>query len=155
MSTHTLIEAITLSSSASSVTFSSIPTDGTYRDLILIAEGDTGLYSFEWRLNGSTSSRNRVSMEGNGTSTQSVTATDGSLINYTVDNKWLLSFQVFDYNQTDKHKSIIARISDSDKVVAASANRWGSSNAVNSLSLYATGTIFAAGSTFLLYGIEA
>ena len=165
-STYIPLQTITLGSSASSVTFASIPQ--TYRDLVLVSNvmqvantnhrmgvnGDTALnYSF-------------VQMFGDGTG--SGTSNSGSSLDYftpfinnnpstsTTD----LGITVFmDYSATDKHKTMLMTNSSNATIVfpmvARSAARWASTAAIISIICYPVSGNLATGTTFSLYGIEA
>jgi len=164
--TYTLIEAVTLATSASSVTFSSIPTDGTYRDLVLVssAKSDTVGYSIRGQINGDTGSNyNRVTMYGTGSGTGSGTTASFYALafsasgNLSTVNFDLMKIEFMDYSAT-KHKAVLSRSQNSDasfSSVDAVAHRWASTSAITSVSLFLSGAgnNFVAGSTFSLYGI--
>lgn len=158
--TYTALANITLSSSASSVTFSSIP--GTYRDLVLvcsITNASGGTNTINIRFNGDTGSNyNRVHMIGTGTadsvafsnSTESLSIPTGG-----TGNVGTVISQIMDYSATDKHKTFLTRIADKGgygDYVIASASRWANTSAVTSLTFYGT-TNFLSGNSFALYGI--
>lgn len=157
------LQNITLGSNQSSVTFASIP--GTFRDLRLVVNGSmSSPASPAFRLNGDSTSGNYhvVTMWGTGSAAQSTSNSTyqqsalgwftsapptGLIITATLD--------VFDYAQTNKQKSSIARGNDTTYEVTATAGRWASTAAVTSLTVtgYAGGGTWAAGSTFALYGV--
>lgn len=160
--TYDLIASQVLSASASSVTFSSLPTT-TYRDLILVAnqrEGTSGTTQPQLRLNGDGSSNGYFSvlLEANGTSTFSNT--------YNNFNQMLFAFNIgtinsnpntlivnfLDYRATDKHKIVFARNGNSSTGLELVASRWANTSAITSFELIASA---AAGSTFHLYGIAS
>lgn len=169
--TYTPITSQTLTSSASSVTFSSIPQ--TYRDLVLVCDVTraTTASSSDWyrvRFNSDTGNNyNMVDMVG------ASTATSGSIANtnliwgsYNFAGMWdgqksNLIMHIFDFSATDKHKSVLQRInafasSASNYNTSAQAARWASTSAITSIEVagyYAQN--FNAGSTFSLYGIAA
>jgi hypothetical protein len=157
-STYTPLATVTLGSSASSVTFSSIP--ATYRDLIVVidAKTTTGTFAFGGRFNGDTGSNySRVRMGGNGSTAYSsadtfsyfrLTSSD------TPDNGMRIA-QIMDYSATDKHKTVLVRDNVAGNNVAAIANRWANTAAVTSLAAICDGGTFATGSTFSLYGVIA
>jgi hypothetical protein len=66
----------------------------------------------------------------------------------------LITFNIFDYSSTDKHKSSLSRYnpSNSANIVNAIAGRWVNTNAIISINIFATANQFNAGSTFNLYG---
>jgi hypothetical protein len=143
--TYTLIDSTVLGSSASSVTFSSIPAD--YRDLVLVVETDTAV----WLRPNSDSGTNysAVFMYGSGGGTGSGSGTGFTLANIGANGM----AQIFDYSATDKHKTILSKY-NLPTYVEARASRWADTSAITSLLLDCSST-FASGSTFYLYGIEA
>ena len=156
--TYTLIDSVTLASSASSVTFSGIIQD--YRDLILVASATatSSFYTMLCQLNGDTGTNySWVYMRGTGSvaDSGSSSSADVMLVGRASQSPQPSAdiIQFMDYSATDKHKTVISRTNGSDATLGI-ANRWASTSAVTSILLYSGGT-FAAGSTFYLYGIEA
>lgn len=159
--TYDLISSQVLSSDASSVTFSSLPTT-TYRDLVLVAsqkQGASGTTQPQIRFNGDGSSSGYFSvlLETNGSSTYSNTyngfnqilfAYNLGTINTTNSNTLIINFM--DYRATDKHKLVLARNSNPSAGQELVAGRWANTSAITSFELIASA---AAGSTFHLYGI--
>ena len=144
--TYDLIASNVLSSSASSVTFNSIP--ATYRDLVLVTSGLNG--GFFARLNGDTGANySRVYMRGNGSSALSGAGSE----NFVRVNGWATIFHFLDYSATDKHKPILIRSDTYYSLTQADAQRWANTAAINSIELNANGGDFPSGSTFYLYGI--
>ena len=148
------IATITLDSSASSVTFSSIPQG--YRDLELVVNGgvSTTVTAVDIYPNGDTANLSSVNMTGDGSSTSSATRSD--LILAVVDSDYLGIIQVMDYSATDKHKTFLVKDSGggTTKVLRAKAGRWASTSAITSLELNATSPFtINAGTTLDLYGI--
>ena len=158
--TYDLLDSVTLSSSSSSVTFSSI--DQSYRDLILVSSINASATSYFYlRFNSdSSSSYSTVNMGGDGGATNSfaTTATQSYLNFYqsasTTEPNGSIT-QIMDYSQTDKHKSVLVRNNTASKVVEARASRWANTAAITSLSVTASTGNFTAGSTFYLYGVAA
>lgn len=155
--TYDLIASNVLSSSASSVTFSSIP--ATYRDLVLVIQNSTssGSYLF-YRINGDTGSNYpAVYMTGNGSSSSSSTNNfsyaDLSFGIGTPEGATVIS-NFMDYSVTDKHKTILSRTSKASAGVAAGVHRWANTSAINTILITQLGFgDFASGSSFYLYGI--
>ena len=159
--TYTALANITLGSSASSVTFSSIPTTG-FRDLVLVIDNATTSTNqeFNFRFNSDTGSNySYVYAAAVASGPESVSGsaqTQGRLgnINTTAANHIM---QVMDYSATDKHKTVLVR---SNNVGASQtwmlANRWASTSAVNTIRIFTgTGTTMPAGVSFALYGIRS
>jgi hypothetical protein len=151
----------TLSSSATSVTFSSIP--GNYRDLILVytAVTDANNRDIRVRCNGvSTQSYPTVIMVGNGSSSfgEARTTDTGFVFHYFADssanaNQVPVITQFMDYSATDKHKTVLARANNSGVGVNGTAGRFTSTNAITSVSIHADSGTLASGFTAALYGI--
>jgi hypothetical protein len=149
--TYDLIASTVLSSSASSVTFSSISQD--YRDLVLVCKTDNVTVV---RVNSDTSSiYYNVRAAGNGSSTASSTFDEISWFsasNYGTSG--LSMWQFMDYSVTDKHKTVLSRVNDSTANVSMAAHRWASTSAITALEVTTLGNgNYSAGSTFYLYGV--
>lgn len=154
--TYDLIASNVLTSSASSVTFSSIP--ATYRDLIIVFDGGvtsrTGQYL---EFNGDTTNANysNVYAYGNGSSAFSSSAANrifAEVIENALSNNAII--QIMDYRATDKHKTALIRVNNaSPNGVEMRAYRWANTSAITSVSLVAAGTTWLSGSSFYLYGI--
>jgi len=159
------LATITLGSSASSVTFGSIP--ATYRDLrlvITIPNGYSGSGS-GIKFNSDTDYTNnysRVVMGGNGTSAYSFSNSGASnpTANHDLgalrsDSNLIADFM--DYSATDKHKTVLARENGAANESAAQVTRWASTAAVTTITLTTDGSPanLPAGSTFSLYGVSA
>ena len=165
--TYTLIDSTVLGSSASSVTFSSIPAD--YRDLVLVYQVETTNdgRNVVIRFNGdSTNHYSFVRMKGNGsTATSGSSSTSTHLMspdtNATTANTLLGIVEILDYSATDKHKSALARVNQTTNGTfttpgpAAVAARWPDTSAISSIEFSLPGDQYAAGCTFYIYGIEA
>lgn len=160
-STYVALATTTLTSSASSVTFSSIPQD--YRDLVLVFNGgsSSGQAQAGVRLNSDSGNNySSVVMAGNGSGTFTSSQTAAQLAMtwayaYTAPTNNTSVMQIMDYSATDKHKSALTRTPIPDAATLAHASRWANNAAVNSVSVVAFIGSFSAGSTISLYGIEA
>jgi hypothetical protein len=153
------LATITLGSTATSVSFASIPS--TFRDLRLIVVGTqttTGNGSYLRFNSDSTTSYSFVSAEGNGSVRTSYGWEDTYMYfaaAYNSGDTTVPSVEIidiFDYAQ-DKHKTAIARISSPAREVAMGASRWYKTAAINSILVSGQFTSFKAGTTFSLYGI--
>jgi hypothetical protein len=156
--TYTPLANVTLGSSASSVSFSSIP--ATYRDLILVATAKSTptLATFLVNFNGDSSNiYSTVVMTG--TASAAETYTSGQLtyfVQIPTDALNVVVAQFLDYSATDKHKTFLSRNNSKGEGVEASAGRWANTAAISSIVFTCTGgDIWAAGSTFALYGVIA
>jgi len=160
--TYTPIATTTLGSSASSITFSSIPQ--TYTDLVLITEGigaSGGSYDVDMivRLNSDTGSNYSFTyFYGNGSSTVSSRSSNSTnaIVGGVNDSGRSMSICHFNnYSNTNTYKTFIARI-NRPTIVAAFVNLWRSTSAISTIYLYPDSSkSFAAGFTFTLYGIAA
>jgi peptide methionine sulfoxide reductase MsrA len=154
--TYTPLATVTLASSASSVTFSSIP--ATYRDLILVFVGtpSTDTYA-RVRFNGDTGSNyNYVFMYGDG-STAVSSAFASQTFGYTGNTDAAIGntiVQIMDYPATDKHKTYLSRnMSSSGGLTMATAGRWANTSVINSIQVSTNAGTFNSGFTFSLYGV--
>jgi hypothetical protein len=157
--TYTLIDSVTLTTSAASVTFSSISAAGK-GDLVLVCDViGTGFAQASFRVNADSSSNyNNVEMSGDGSSTASGAGSSqtSGYVDYNSSSlsnsvRSTLTLQALDFSATDKDKSFLYRGGRADGRVNASALRWTSTSAITSLTFYANQ--FAATSTFHLYQI--
>lgn len=155
--TYVPLATVTLGSSATTVTFSSIP--GTYRDLVLIVAGTVSSgHGLRVRYNGDATDANysRVFMFGVGSgSPASTTASDAVALEMGTAQT-LASGQIMDYSATDKHKTGLFRGGAGNSFTFAQANRWANTAAITSLQIAAVGGItISTGTVLSLYGIVA
>lgn len=153
--TYDLLDSTTLSSSASSVTFSSI--DQSYRDLIVVVSGTnaTGAQTLRFQANGDTGSNyNSVRMDGNGSSASSLalSAQDNVQLAVFGTTQAVAITHIMDYSATDKHKTLLARGDRADDRTRATAGRWASTSAITSITLYGSNS-YNFDATFSLYGV--
>jgi hypothetical protein len=159
--TYTSLANITLGSSASSVTFSSIP--ATYRDLVLIHTGtstNTSVNSLQIRVNGDSGSNyfGVVMASDNGTIGSASFTDSGFIAGYTLNTGPSGNIaQIMDYSATDKHKTMITRNNTMpDSRVRSIAMRWANTAAITSLLCRIdSGASFNSGTTLALYGIAS
>ena len=156
--TYTPIATNTLTSTASTVTFSSIPS--TYTDLVLVTSvlDSSGFYLLRYNSDSGTN-YSRIYLNGTGSAAlSSFSANDtshyglagGSTYQPTITN-------IMNYSNTSVFKTSIQRANDSANVVQTSAFLWRSTSAISSVNILSSGggSTFLAGSTFTLYGIKA
>ena len=168
MSTYVPIQAITLSSAASSVVFSGIPQ--TFTDLICVCSvrSDRTADQFEAlavEFNADTSSSySGTNMGGDGSGTYSLRGSNATVIptirmspstgSYTGFDATII--QIMNYSNITTNKTVLARsnsINESQKV-NASVGLWRKTEAINRIKLSpALGPNFVSGSTFTLYGV--
>jgi len=158
--TYKALATVTLSSSASSVTFSSIP--ATYRDLVLVANGsETSGTSMSVRVNGDSGSNySTVFMRGTNTDTAQsqsfANETEGYVIVAAPGNNFTVNLSIMDYSATDKHKTMLSRSGyGAATLTEADANRWANTAAITSVQIIDNSGTFNSGCTFSLYGIES
>jgi len=151
--TYTALATKTLTGTAASVTFSSIP--ATYRDLILIVNGSASTQdNARLTFNGDTTAANYlyVTMRGDGSAATSAAAT-GALVSTFTTGAFVTSVQIMDYSATDKHKTRLSRDDIASFHARAWASRWANTAAVTSMVYSAATGTFSIGTTFSLYGI--
>jgi len=155
--TYEPIATITLSSNVSSVEFSSITQD--YQDLILVFNGGINIsspISLEIQFNSDSSNGSQVNMEVN--NLNSISSSTSSRMFFVTTDRGIGTIQIFDYSQTDKHKTILNRSSafTGSHFLGAHAGRWASTSAITSIKILDTGgRDIISGTTLSLYGIEA
>lgn len=164
--TYTPIESRTLTSTTSSVTFTSIPQ--TYTDLVLVGDfsmaspsgtvyivGRVGNGSIDTGSNYSSTVLFAVSSNASSYRTSNVAYMQYDTY-ITGSNRAMLTANFQNYSNTTTRKISIGRTSSAAVNTSVIANLWRSTAAINQINLYDyTGNSFAAGSTFTLYGIRA
>ena len=151
--TYVPLATFTLTGNDGAVTISNIP--NIYRDLVLV----TNMYASEInegyiQLNGSSSGFTAVRMLASSSGVSAALFTTNNLIpTQTAPAAFVTHF--FDYAQTNKQKTFLMRHGRSDSVTSLYACRWGSTAAINSITLHTTSPfVFIARATFSLYGIS-
>lgn len=153
--TYTPIASISLTGTDSEIVFDSIPTDGTYRDLILVLSAigsGTANGSLYLKFNTSTADFTWVQMYP----TDANQGTSGQITNYNSATgvPYTAIVQIMDYAEA-KHTTYISRFSSANAGVGMFLGRWAQTTAVTSVSIYPGAGTFAADSTFSLFGISA
>ncbi len=160
--TYTPMANITLSSSAASVTFSSI--SQAYRDLVLVVQvkASGGIADAFIKFNSDSTSANypAVYAQGYGSGTYSGTATNAGIKLYQAANIPTTEFvqanlSIMDYSASDKHKTTLTRANFVSDGTIMQADRWANTAAITTFSISTPYNSFASGSTFALYGIAA
>ena len=161
--TYDLIASVTLTTTATTVSFTSIP--ATYRDLVLVAKpvgfsgGNNQQASTHIRFNADTGNNyNFIDAGGDGTNTFSGVNSNLDYIDTgaTVQlNNGVGIIQIMDYSTTNKHKTVLSR-GNAFNAVRMVAGRWANNAAINAIEVF-TVTVasrsYDTGSTFHLYGI--
>jgi predicted DNA binding protein len=158
--TYEPIATQTLTTSATTVTFNSIP--NTYTDLV-ISYGAIGVSDSQLRIrfNGDTGSNySYTTMSGNGSTTESFRQANGNSM--TTDyyfsvttNGGATLINVLNYSNTTTFKTAIMRANNTSYAVMANAGLWRSTSAINQIDLIITTGSLAAGSVITVYGIKA
>ena len=156
--TYDLLGSSTLGTSASGVTFGSLPASG-YGDLVLVVEGlSTSTSNLRVKFNNDSGSNyNAIRMEGNGSSGSSAYFEDnaGGLVSgatFVSSSRGLIILTVFNYLSGDTNTGYLVRYNHADKA-GALRGEWEVSSPVNQVDFYTTGSDFAATTTFNLYGV--
>lgn len=153
--TYTPLANITLTNSATSVTFSSIPQ--TYKDLVINVSGTFTAGGPAYRLNNDSSENyDFVAMSSDGATAQSFTGTTVRIICYGFDGTSLSS--LFDYSSTNKHKSILSTRYQKEGATTFTGKyyyRWQNTAAVNQITFinYDGINTLPAGTSIQIYGI--
>ncbi len=146
---------ITLSSAATTVTFSSI--SQAYRDLYLVISGTTvtSNATIDLRLNGDATTTNysSVTIQGDGTSATTSSSNTFGLSSLSAASVSTCIVEFLDYTATNKHKSYLIRTGRPDSSTQFRVGRWANTAAVTTLGLVTGSTTYAAGTTFALYGV--
>ena len=162
-STYNKIEAKTLGTATSSVTFTSIPS--TYTDLVMIINGSiaSGNPSIWIRMNSDSGSNYSFTrLTGNGSaaaSSRESSQTKGfiaSAFGMTTTYETNIIMQVMNYSNATTYKTTLSRANTPSLGTEASVNLWRSTSAITAIEiLNSSATNFTVGSTFTLYGIKA
>lgn len=155
--TYIALANTTLGASATSVTFSSIPS--TYRDLVLVIAGTTDVArTIGYRLNsdtGSNYSYTFMGVDGNNVESQSGTLTLGLLTRMGTGQSTTIA-NFMDYSATNKNKTVLSKGGTAAEIVRAQVTRWANTNAVTSIyiaTLDINANAFQSGTTFSLFGV--
>jgi len=160
MSTYTPIATQTLSSAASSVTFSSIPQG--YTDLIIVMnrkQNLAGAYHIGFRYNGDTGSNySDTSMTGTGSS--AVSGRNSNIAQARVgygDTGWGNTIvHIQNYSNSTTYKTTLSRNNNPGADVAAIATLWRNTSPITSIEIISQpSSTLEAGSTFSIYGIAS
>jgi hypothetical protein len=157
-SAYTPIYAQTLSSAASTITFSNVPS--TYTDLILVGDlSSSGTTYSGIRFNGDTASNyslTDVYGTGSGAVSSRQSNITGGGSGDTSGSGTVLIYQIMNYSNTTSYKAAISRNGSPSTNTVMSVTLWRSTAAINSVTLYTgTASTWVTGSTFTLYGIKA
>jgi hypothetical protein len=167
--TYTLISSTTLTSTASTVTFSAI--SNSYTDLVIKASiRDTNSLNndrnLQWRLNGTTTNYSQTEVTGSGSGSSSTRRTgatyfssDRTIPAALATANTFNSTEIYIPNyivNTNKPSSTFSVGEDNITAayLMAVANLWNNTAAITSITFVSDGPSYAVGSSFYLYGIS-
>lgn len=160
--TYVALDKITLSNTASSVTFSSI--NQGYTDLFVVvnATSTTGGYDLGMQVNGDTGTNYSTTyLYGTGSAAGSARISNSARMYATYYGGVSTArsnqiIQFMNYSNSTTYKTVLSRANRADSGTDATVSLWRSTAAITSITLNPqTGGTFAVGSTFSLYGIKA
>jgi hypothetical protein len=163
--TYIAIATQTLGSSATSVTFSSIP--GTYTDLIIVTSalspgGGNNSRGYRFELNSDTAANYSQTWLANAASSRETSQTRGRIggISETANDVTTVLTTFLNYSNTTTYKTVLSKSSNlntnNDTNVFAGVSLWRSTSAITAIKLtMSDNSSFITGSTFSLYGIAA
>lgn len=154
--TYEPIATTTFGGSATSYTFTSIPS--TYTDLVLVANvKNTSFEVFNLQFNGNTNNvYSWTTLQGNGTSITSGRTSPNNAVNIGLrrNGMALNIFHINNYSNTTTYKTILAVNSAVDSQIRLHTGLWQSTQAIDTIRVGA-GNSFTAGTMMTLYGIKA
>jgi hypothetical protein len=158
--TYEPIATTTLTSAASSVTFSSI--SSAYTDIVVICTGKvvSGINNTYIRFNSdATGSYSWINMFGTGSSAssnKSAMSTQGILFDDILNNVPNADIiHIFNYASTNMKKSILRKSSAHGSSDQMGIGVWNNTAAINEITLRNPSANLAIGNTYTLYGIKA
>lgn len=159
--TEEFIAKTTTSSSASTVTLSSIPNN--YTDLIVVINYDSataGNQSINMRFNGDTATNYSYTyLAGSGSAASSSRGSSdnriycGSSSTGTTNIASNSIVNIQNYSNSTTYKTALLRTNNPDYYVFANVGLWRSTVPITSITFYQTSYNFINGSTFSLYGV--
>jgi hypothetical protein len=156
--TYEPITTTTLGSNQATVTLSSIP--ATYTDLVLVVDATitSGGDNFLLNFNGDTGTNYSViRFDGNGSTASSTRAVNQTVLQCAGvgTTRQNIIINIHNYSSTNTHKRTLTRYNDPSGSVCLRLNSWRNTAAINSILISTSGSTFASGSSFTLYGIKA
>ena len=161
-STYEMIQKNILSSSQTSITFSSIP--NTYTDLVIVTNiKSTTTGNLVMRYNSDSSalySITRLTSDGSSTASARLTGfneiyTDSQGYYDGANFNQVKIINIMNYGNTTTHKTCLIRSNRAQTGVDLIAGLYRSTSAITSILLSGNGNTLVAGSSFTLYGIKA
>jgi len=154
--TYVALATNTLSSTAASVTFSSI--SGAYTDLVVVSNVSTTLTNINFIIRFNSDSAANYSWTSLGANTTIATSNYvASTASPRVADEGYLTTTIGTYvtSNTTTYKTYLSRANGSTVGVGAVVGLWRSTAAINAITLLPASSTFISGSTFQLFGIAA
>jgi hypothetical protein len=159
--TYVALQTQTLTTTAASITFSSI--NQGYTDLVIIAQIKGTANTFlNLRFNGDTGSNySRTVLSGDGSTVISERRSNQTSINTDYNEtiqtnlNYITTLHIMNYANSTTNKTVLCRPNNAATGVGATVGLWRNTAAITSVSLVANSNSFDSGSTFTLYGIAA
>ena len=160
-STYTAIATTTLSSSQTTISFSSISSSYTDLRLVAVPFSTANGMNCQFRLNGDTGTNySYTQMRASGSTITSTRISNDTYFNnlnmgvYTTTPQ-IYKYDIMNYANATTNKTVLMRFDENTGWAACSVGLWRSTSAITSITLTAITNQFASGSTFTLYGIKA
>lgn len=162
--TYVALAANTLSSPATSVTFSAI--SGAYTDLVIVVDGSASSSGFDATIqfNEDTGSNySSTAVYGTGYAAQSSRVANNTFIwgdrnstfRSSATSRTILKINIMNYSNTTTYKTTLGRADSALDGAEAIVGLWRSTAAITSVNVGGAGNNFSTGTTFTLYGIAA
>jgi hypothetical protein len=156
MSTNVPLQTITLSSTATSVTFNLI--DQTYTDLRIVISGYTTVDDNTYlQFNGSSSGYSTTALYTTGSSSTAFTSLNQTYVSgggLATSDRGSMVWEIGQYANPAMNKSIISKTSNSGYWQLRS-HTWANIAPITSITVGVASGVYAVGTSFSLYGIRA
>tara|TARA_B110000285_G_scaffold202778_1_gene238344 strand:- start:1298 stop:1786 length:489 start_codon:yes stop_codon:yes gene_type:complete len=156
--TYELIHTETVATATSSVNFTSIPTDSSCRDFIIVIDGTATSLRPVLQFNGDTGSNYSAVMLSDDSPTYSATSS-GTYLDpipgYAITSRFSATYQVLGSNSADKHKGVLMRVNQHvGDHVHMSSGRWASNAQIVSVKVLTNnGNNYGVGTIISIYKI--
>ena len=160
-STYDLLDSVTLTSSANSITFSGI--DQSFQDLSLVFDFPA-IAANQWQINvwlkfnNSATGYYYATLRGNGSGVLAgvgnTTYIESNRATYTENDIYMGKFDIFDYSQVNRFKSFMYKSGAKPTVnMTSGAGSWHSTAAITEIQVYTPQYNYPVGTTAKLFGI--
>jgi len=161
-STYDLLDSVTLTSSANSITFSGI--DQSFQDLSLVFDFPAiAVNQFQinvWlKFNNSATGYYYATLRGNGSTAAANTGNNSQQIQsnqatYTENDLYMGKFDIFDYSQVNRFKSFMYKSGAYPAAnMSSGAGSWHSTAAITQIQVFTPAYNYPVGTTAKLFGI--